>query len=381
MPMPTNEDGRTLWRWAEVDLDRIERNVRNLVRFLGGSSLLAIVKADGYGHGMVPAAWRAVAGGAAMLGVTSVEEGRVLREAGITVPVLLLQPLLPGQAAEAVRLGLDVTVTSRQEADAVALAARTVGRRAGVHVKVDTGMGRFGVFPQELEALVRHVAAVPELKVAGIYSHLSAADERGNPETARQIRAFRELTAACRRVPGAEMALLHLANSAGALFFPEARLDMCRVGLSCYGVYPTPEGGPAGGPILEPALSLKSRLAAVRDVPAGFAVGYGSTYRTPRPTRIGVVAAGYANGVPRGLSNRGYVLVRGRQVPIVGRVCMNQTLVDLGSDRAEVGDEVVFLGEQGGRSITVWEWCRILGTIPHELLCAVGNVAQRIYRP
>lgn len=381
MPMGETRAGAVCWRWVEVDLDRIEANVRSLTAFLAGASLLAIVKADGYGHGMVPAARRAVAGGAAMLGVTGVEEGRVLRQAGITVPILLLQPLLPGEAEEAVRLDLAVTVMGRHDADLVARAARTVGRRASVHVKVDTGMGRFGAFPSELESLVRHVAAAPELKVEGIFSHLSAAEERSNPETARQIRAFRELVATCRQVPGAEGAILHLANTAGALYYPDARFHMCRIGLGCYGVYPVPEGRAAGGPPLDPALSLKSRLAVVRDVPAGFPVGYGSTYRTPKPTRIGIVAAGYANGVPRGLSNRGRVLVRGRAVPIVGRVCMNQTMVDLGAVEAAAGDEVVFLGEQGEERITVWDWCRLLGTLPHELLCSVGNVAHRVYRP
>src|SRR5690606_30307981 len=364
-----------------VDLDRIEANVRSLTAFLAGASLLAIVKADGYGHGMVPAARRAVAGGAAMLGVTGVEEGRVLRQAGITVPILLLQPLLPGEAEEAVRLDLAVTVMGRHDADLVARAARTVGRRASGHVKGDTGMGRFCAFPSELESLGRHVAAAPELKVEGIFSHVSAAEERSNPETARQIRAFRELVATCRQVPGAEGAILHLANTAGALYYPDARFHMCRIGLGCYGVYPVPEGRAAGGPPLDPALSLKSRLAVVRDVPAGFPEGYGSTYRTPKPTRIGIVAAGDANGVPRGLSNRGRVLVRGRAVPIVGRVCMNQTMVDLGAVEAAAGDEVVFLGEQGEERITVWDWCRLLGTLPHELLCSVGNVAHRVYRP
>lgn len=378
----TDYDG---WRWVGVDLEQIEGNVRELVRFFGGTPLLAVVKADGYGHGMVPVAHRALAAGAAMLGVTSVDEGAQLRREGIIAPILLLQPLLPGQAAAAVAENLRVCITDYRGADDLAEAARRAGRKAAVHVKVNTGMGRFGVDVGEAMALIRYVKRLPDLLLEGVFSHLAAADVGDAARTGEQVRRLRELQQQVKAAWPGEPVMFHLANTAAALLFPDSRFDMVRIGLGCYGIVPEVVQMLAGAstvplPRLAPAMSLHARIVAVRDVDAGMPVGYSGTYMPGRRTRIGVVAAGYANGVPRALSNRGRALVRGRSVPIVGRVCMNQTFIDLGPEGAEEpGDEVVFLGRQGEERIDIQQWCRLLDTIPHELLCYLGRHHPRVY--
>lgn len=373
------------WRWVGVDLEQIEGNVRELVRFFRGTPVLAVVKADGYGHGIVPVAHRALAAGAAMLGVTSVDEGALLRREGIIAPILLLQPLLPGQAAAAVAENLRVCITDYRGADDLAEAARRAGRKATVHVKVNTGMGRFGADAQQAMDLIRYVKASPELLLEGVFSHLAAADVGDAGRTSEQVRQLRQLQHQVKAQWPREPVMFHLANTAASLLFPDTRFDMVRIGLGCYGIVPDAVqmlGGASSvpGPKLAPAMSLHARIAAVRNVEAGAPIGYAGMYVAGRPTRIAIVAAGYANGVPRALSNRGRALVRGRSVPIVGRVCMNQTFLDLGPDGAgEPGDEVVFLGRQGDERIELQQWCRLLDTIPHDLLCYLGRNEPRIY--
>lgn len=381
----SSETGReAILNWVEIDLGQIERNVMELVRFAAGTPLLVIVKADGYGHGMLPVAHRVLAAGARFLGVSHVEEGRALRRDGILAPILILQPPLPEHMAVAVGENLRVTVTNRREALAVSGAAVRNGRTAFVHLKVDTGMGRFGVPVEEAEALLRYLNSLPGVHVEGVFSHLSCVDEPGHPLTQEQIDGFRRLAAACRRMSPYPI-MVHLANSGAFLLHPETRFDLCRIGLAAYGIYPLPpeaaQASPMSWPRVEPAMSLHGRVVAVREMADGWPIGYGATYRVQGGGRVAVVGAGYANGVSRRLSNRGRVLIRGRSCPIVGRVCMNQTMVALPQDLpVEVGDEAVFLGRQGEEVITVEEWCRHLDTIPHEILCQVGAVRPRLYR-
>lgn len=382
MSSGTGREG--LLNWVEIDLSRIERNVAELVRFAAGTPLLVVVKADAYGHGMLPVAHRVLTAGARFLGVGNVDEGRTLRRDGILAPILVLQPPLPDQVLLAVSENLRVTVTNRREALAVSEAACRVGRKAFVHLKVDTGMGRFGATVQEAEALLKYLLSLPGVHVEGVFSHLSCVDEPGHPLTPLQIQRFRQLMAACSRVCPHPL-MFHLANSGAFFLHSDIRLDLCRIGLAAYGIYPVkPEPAhslPAGWPQVEPAMSLHARVVAVREMADGWPIGYGATHRVQGRTRVAVVAAGYANGVSRRLSNRGRVLIRGRSCSIVGRVCMNQTMVALPGDLpVEVGDEAVFLGRQGDQVISVEEWCQHLDTIPHEILCQVGAVRPRLYR-
>lgn len=360
---------------AAVSLGAVAANVRLVRAALAPRTVLwAVVKADAYGHGAVPVAAAALDAGADALAVAIPEEGGALRRAGLTCRILVLGPILPEQAAGLVSEKLEAIAFSAPVIDALGAAAQAAGQRVAVHLKVDTGMGRVGAAPQDVPALAQRLQAWPSLQWAGLMTHLSDADHQDPRWTADQYRQLLRVVEALRQrgwsVP------VHAANSAAALRFPGLQADGVRVGLALYGLAPWPASPP-----LWPALTLTSVVTMVKPVPVGFSVGYGHTYRSPAPEQIATVAAGYADGVRRALSNRGAALVAGQRMPIVGNISMDQlTLAVPPQTRVQVGDPVVLLGRQGRAAITVADWAQWIGTIPYEVVCGISARVPRVYR-
>ncbi len=356
---------------AVVDLGAVERNLARLrARLAPATRVLAVVKAGGYGHGLVAVARRLEAAGADGLGVALVEEAAALRAAGIALPILVLSPGYEAMAEEVVALGLEVVVSDLAELDPLTAAAMKRGGSVGIHLKVDTGMGRLGLDAEGVDTVLVRLREDHWLRLAGVMSHLASADEDA-PFTETQIGhllALRPHLAAM----GFGAVPLHLANTAGLVAFPAAHMDMVRPGLGLYGY---------GAPDLEPALTLVSRVVRVRHLPEGATIGYGRTFRCRRPTRMGIVRIGYGDGLPRALSNRGALLVAGHRCPILGRVNMDLTCIDLtGVPEAGVGSRAVVIGSQGDERITAEEVAAQAGTIAYEVLCGIGPRVARVYR-
>ena len=363
--------------WVEVDLDRFAANL-NAVKSLVGErcEILLVVKADAYGHGAVEMAQAAEGHGVSHLGVATLHEGIQLRRAGCALPIVALSPLLPSEIGEAVAHGLDPTVCDLDFAQALSVASASAGRPLRFHVEIDTGMGRIGVREAEAEEFITRLVALPGLRLASLYTHFPDADAEDLGFAEDQLRRFAALLARLAD-RGIRPPRVHAANSAGTLHLPAGRYDWVRVGLIAYGHLPE-----RARVALEvaPVMSFKSRLVQVRDLPAGSPISYGRTYVTPGPSRIGVVPVGYGHGYSWLLSNRGHMLVGGRRVPIVGRVTMDLTMVDLAAaPEARVGDEVVLFGEQGGDRLDLAEVARGSETLPYEIMCTIGKRVARIY--
>jgi len=365
--------------WAEIDLGAVRANVRALRELVAPAVLLAVVKADGYGHGAVPVARAALDAGASGLGVALVEEGIELRDADVDAPILVLSEPVPEAAGCVVARGLTPVVYTLAGIDALAksVADRGTHERLGVHLKVDTGMHRVGCRPDEAVDLASQVADRPELELAGVCTHLAVADEPGNPYTQEQLTAFDAVLGEL-RARGLPTGVVHACNTAGAIEWPAARFDLVRVGIGCYGI--APADALEGRVDLQPALSVKARVSHVKDVPAGAGVSYGLRYTTSRATRIATVPIGYADGVPRELPQRGgAVLVHGRRCPMAGTVTMDQLMLDVGDLPVEVGDEVVLIGRQGGQAITAADWAHAMDTIAYTIVCGIGPRVPREY--
>ena len=363
--------------WVEVDLDRFAANLREVRRLAEPvRDLLLVVKADAYGHGAVEMARAAAAEGVAVLGVATLHEGIQLRQTGCTLPIIVLSPLLPGEVPEAVAHGLDPTVCDLAFARALSDAAIAADRPQRIHVEIDTGMGRIGIREDDAEAFLERVVALPGLRLASLFTHFPDADSDDLTFTREQARRFRALLDRLAE-RGIRPPRVHAANSAGTVNLPEWRFDWVRVGLIAYGHPPT---GPHPPLALEPVMSFKSRLVQVRELPAGAPISYARTFVTRRPTRTGVVAVGYGHGYSWLLSSRGHMLVRGRRAPILGRVTMDLTMVDVTDvPGASVGDEVVLFGEQGEAALTLEEVARKSETLSYEVMCTIGKRVTRIY--
>ena len=369
--------------WVEVDLAAVSANVAHIGELVAPSAVCAVVKADGYGHGAVPVARAAIAGGASHLGVALAEEGHELRHAGIDVPVIVLSEPAPEAMRLVVEDKLTPTIYTRRGLAALlgAVAAQDEGAPVPVHLKVDTGMHRVGASPAQVLELARAVAANPVLSLEGLYTHLAVADEPADPYTQEQLATFDRVIAAL-AAGGTRPPLLHAANSAGALVHPASRYQMVRPGIAIYGLAPASSmrSHPAVRPLL-PALSFKAEVSYVKQVAAGEGLSYGLHYRLPASSVIATVPVGYADGAPRRLSQvGGEVLIGGRRRPIAGSVSMDQLLVDCGpGPGVKAGDEVVLIGRQGDEEITAWEWGERLGTIAYEVTCALSPRLPRIY--
>jgi alanine racemase len=363
---------------AVVDLDAIAHNIGALRREIGPTArVMAVVKANGYGHGAAPVAIAALQAGASALAVACVDEGIQLRRAGIGAPALILGATPPADMERVVRHGLTPTVCDREAVEALQAAAATAGRsRTPVHVKVDCGLHRFGVEPAEAVAFVAWAAAQPRLRLEALYTHFSSAEEADGEATRDEHARFQSIVAelATRGIRPA----LHAANSAATTGFPDLRLDMVRPGLAIYGLAGDYPG--AGALALRPALEIHSRIVRVHTVAAGEAVGYGRTFVAAEPRRVALVSIGYGDGYPRALGNRGQALVNGRRAQVVGRVSMDQIVVDV-TDLGPVaaGDLATLVGRQGGATITAGEVAGWVDTISYELVTGLAPRLPRAY--
>jgi alanine racemase len=364
--------------WAEVNLDAIAHNARGLKERAGEETeLMAVVKANAYGHGAVPVARTALENGASRLAVNRALEGVELRQEGLTAPVLILGYSLPSEAETIVRWDLTPTVTTVEGALALSAMSDRQGKVTPIHVKVDTGMGRFGLLPDEVVAFVGRVAELPGLKLEGLFTHFAVADSADKTYTRRQFGLYMQVVKQLEEA-GFTIPLKHVANSAANLDLPEMHLDMVRCGIALYGLRPSDEVEPAIP--LKPAMALKSRVSRVRTLPPGSSISYGCTYTTTRPTPVALVPVGYGDGYHRILSNKGSVLIGGKRAPIVGRVCMDQFVVDVTAiEDVRQDDEVVVFGCQGEEEISAEEVAALAGTINYEVVTSILPRVTRVY--
>jgi alanine racemase len=363
---------------ADIDLHALRHNLR-VLRESTETPLLAVVKADAYGHGLVACARAAVDEGVEWLGVALPTEALRLREAGVGGRVLTWLEVPGSPFEECVRHDIDVTVSARWALDDVVAAARTAGRVARVQLKVDTGLSRNGATVEEWPALVaaaRAAEVAGAVEVTGVWTHLACADEPSHPSVAAQLAAFRGALDAA-RAAGLTPSVVHAANSAAALALPDARFDLVRVGIAMYGLSPGPAIGTADELGLRPVMTLRGRFASVKRVPAGSGVSYGHTVVTDRATTLGLLPLGYADGIPRAGSGRLSAAVGGVRFPVLGRVCMDQVVVDLGDAEARVGDEAVIFGAGGPSADEVATGC---GTIGYEIVTRIGPRVPRVHR-
>ena len=363
--------GRPLW--AEIDLDALAYNVASLKGQAGPAAMAAVVKANAYGHGAVGIAQAALEAGAERLAVICVDEGEQLRRAGIRAPILVMGHSPVSDARRIVELELTPTVNSLEMAQALAREADAAGLRQPLHLKVDTGLNRYGLTPAEIVPLAEALRDIPALEVEGIFTHFASADEGDKRFTLEQYTVFRGVVEKLPWIP-----MRHVSNTATLLDRPEMSLDLVRPGVGMYGLYPSQYVSRTLN--LRPVLSLKSRVARLTSIAPGDSVSYGRTWRANRPSVIALVMCGYGDGLPRVLSNRGSALVRGRRIPMVGRVCMDMFMADVTDVPAVAeGDEVVIIGRQGEAEITAQEIGDLCGTISYEILCGIAVRVPRLY--
>lgn len=354
---------------AVIDLNAIRHNVRVLKP--AGSELMAVVKANGYGHGDVAVARAAIEAGASWLGVAAIEEGSGLRDAGIDAPILMLSEFPPGAEREGLEAGLTPTLYTDDGLKSLAAAARD---SVGVHVKVDTGMHRVGVSPERAPDFVREVQDAG-LIVEGVWTHFAKAEELEDPLSLRQLDAFGDVLARLADI-GVRPRYFHAANSAATMALPSAHFDLVRVGLAMYGILPGPE---VPDPGLRPAMSWRSSVGMVKRVAAGEGISYGHHYRLGRESTIATVPVGYADGYSRLLSNKAEVIIRGRRLPVAGAVTMDQIMVDSGDHPVEAGDAVILLGNEEDVRVSAEELAAWMGTIPYEVVCGISERVPREY--
>ena len=360
--------------WAEIDLDNLSYNLGQIKKKLKqGVKVMACVKAEAYGHGLIPVSRELAAAGVDFLAVASIDEAIALRRAGIDRRILVLGLVLEQDIPALFDYHITPTVCSMSIAKALDRHAAGLGQICDIHIKVDTGMGRIGVIHDKAYGFVRQTAALAHVRIEGIFTHLACADT-DEGLTSRQIRLFGSLVLRLRR-NGIRVPLVHAANSMGVIAYPDSHFTMVRPGLILYGLHPA-QGLPIS---IRPVMSLKTRVVYIKDVCAGSGVSYGHTYVTRTPTRIATLPIGYGDGYPRNLSNIGPVLINGRRFTVAGRVCMDQIMVDVHDARVEAGDEAVLIGQQGGQRITSEELASLSRTIPYEIVCGIGSRVPRVY--
>ena len=365
--------------YAEIDLDRLCGNLGAMRdRLPAGTAMAAVVKTDAYGHGAVPVA-RAADPFVRFFCTATADEALNLRENGIEKPILVLGPHLGEDYREMIAADIRPTVFTEAQAERVSRSAEAVGKPARIHLALDTGMHRIGMAPTEASAeLCRRIAAMPGIAVEGLFTHLYRADERDLSRAEEQVRCFSGFLGLLRE-RGVNPEICHVANSAGIMTGLGTGFQMCRAGITMYGIYPSDEVDRSLLRI-RPVMSLRSEITYVKDIPAGAEVSYGGTFRAERPMRIATVPVGYGDGYPRSLSSKGEILILGRRAPILGRVCMDQMMVDVSHiPEAAEGVRVTLLGEDGGAEITVDELGEKSGRFPYEFVCDVGKRVPRVY--
>ena len=373
----------TMTTWVEVDLSAIQSNAQAIKAYTQGSSLIAVIKADGYGHGAIPVA-KALDAEATMYAVATVAEAIELRTANIRKPVLVLFNVLPVQAETIIEYELTASVYEPTLCKALSRAVQARGTSVTVHLDVDTGMNRGGIWYTEAVDFIRWLTSLEGIEVEGIFTHFATADEADKRHVSLQLERFKSVLSNLSKI-NLRPPIVHTANSAAALTLPDAHFDAVRVGLSLYGVYPSLEVRRASPVSLQPALSWKARIISLRRSPEGEGVSYGRTHIVDKPTWLATLPVGYADGYSRALSNRGEVLIDGTRCQQVGSVCMDGTVFQVAAQQGDVdlplriGDEAVLIGQQGDLEITVDQVAEKAGTIPYEILTGIGKRIPRIY--
>ncbi|MCN9241450.1 alanine racemase [Streptomyces sp. RY43-2] len=366
---------------AEIDLAALRANVRALRARTPGAALMAVVKADAYGHGAVPCARAALEAGARWLGTATPEEALALREAGLPGRLMCWLWTPGGPWRQAIEADVDVSVSGLWALAEVREAAAAVGAPARVHLKADTGLGRGGCQPDDWPELVAEALRAQAdglLTVVGLWSHFACADEPGHPSIQAQLTRFREMVAYA-EAQGVQPEVRHIANSPAALTLPEAHFDLVRTGIAMYGISPSPDLGTPADLGLRPVMALKASLALVKQVPGGHGISYGHLYTTPGTTTLGLVPVGYGDGIPRHASGAGPVLVDGKPRTVAGRIAMDQFVVDLGGDEPAPGAEAVLFGSGDHGEPTAEDWAQAAGTIAYEIVTRIGTRIPRVY--
>lgn len=362
--------------WIEIDNQQFKRNIDLIKRFIGKSKLCLPIKANAYGHGLIPIAKAAEEVNVDYLAVSCLQEGGVLREAGIKLPILVFGAIHEEQIPELLEYDLEITLSSLYKAKMLAEKCEAFNRTCRVHIEVDTGMQRTGVRPDTALQLLEYIDQTKHLQLAGIYTHLATADSANDVFATKQIQTFKSFldNQVLKNHPNI---LCHVANSGGVCNFPASHMDMVRPGLLSFGYFPCQHLPALAG--IKPFLSIKAKVAYFKVVGEGEGISYNHTYHTRAQTRIVTVPIGYGDGFRRSLSNKGEVIIRGKRYPIVGTVCMDQCMVDIGSGEAYVGDEVTLIGKQDNAEITLNEMAKLCDTIPYEILCGFNDRLPRYY--
>ena len=371
--------------WAEIDLDALLFNIEEIKKSIDRTTqIIAVLKTDGYGHGAGQIA-RMLERDNQVWGyaVATAEEAFVLKEEGVCKPLLILGYTFPYSYERLVCEGVRSTVFTLETAQELSKAAVKHGKQCSVHIKIDTGMTRIGIHPDEEGlALIRQIQALPGLEIEGIFTHFATADEADRTKAYRQMTLFQDYVERIERELDIKIPMKHCSNSAGIIEMPEAQMDAVRAGIILYGLWPSDEVQADDKIQLKPMLSLKSRVVYVKTVPAGQEISYGGTFTTERDTRVATICIGYGDGYPRSLSNIGHVLIKGQRVPIAGRVCMDQLMIDV-TDIAQpvcVGDQVTLIGTDNTACITMEELGELSGRFNYELACDIGKRIPRIYK-
>ncbi|TDJ00399.1 MAG: alanine racemase [Caldithrix sp.] len=363
--------------WAEINLGAIAHNLQEIKKKVAPAEIMAVIKADAYGHGLKEVARVALENNARYLGVSAVEEGVQLRKQ-TTTPILVFGGFFENQIKACLEHDLELTLFDFERAGALSKQAQASGNSAKVHIKVDTGMTRVGVHWQESLDFICRVSELRYVKIVGIYTHFASADAKDKSFAKTQLQRFQKVLTEL-EMRNIQIPLKHTANSGAILDLPESYFDMVRPGVSIYGYYPSFEATESIN--LQPAMSFKSQVVAVKQVESGTKISYDSTYETVKQTKIVTVPVGYADGYNRLLSNQGEVLIRGKRYPVVGQVCMDFIMVDIGLENdIQTGDEVVLLGCQGDEEISIYEICEKLNTIPYEFTCMISSRVPRVYK-
>jgi len=362
--------------WIEVDLKQFQKNIGIIRSYIGKSLFCLPVKANAYGHGLCAIAKAAEEAGIDYLGVAHSQEGIRLRQEHIKTPILVLGAIHEDQILDLIQFDLEFTISSKFKADLVAERCKKIGKKCRVHLEVDTGMQRTGVRSSTAKLLFDHLKSLDCFHIAGIYSHLATADQPDDTGAKKQIEAFRSLLED--PIFRGEPFIRHLANSGGTVFFPEAHLDMVRPSLATFGYLPAK--APDALKEIRPCFSLKAKVSYFKVVEAGEGFSYGHSFVTTKRTRIVTIPVGYGDGYRRSLSNQGSVLIRGNRFPIVGTICMDQFMVDVGESEVYVGDEAVLIGKQGDKEILLTDLAQKCDTIPYEVLCLFNDRLPRIYK-
>lgn len=362
--------------WIEVDLHQFKQNIRIIRQHIGKSLMCLPVKSNAYGHGLIPISCAAVEAQVDYLAVSCLQEGALLRQAGIPIPILVLGAIHETQIEELLKYDLECTISSFFKAELLEKKCLQFQKRCKVHLEIDTGIQRTGVRPQTAINLLHFLMNSAAFEVVGIYSHFATADVPQDNFAQAQINDFKDFIN--RHRPLKENIICSIANSGGVCYYPESYMDMVRPGLLSFGLYPCPTNKQPDG--IKPVFSLKAQISYFKVVNKGTGISYGHTYITDQDSRIVTIPVGYGDGYRRGLSQRGSVLIRGKRYPIAGTICMDQFMVDIKNDEAFIGDVVTLIGKDGNQEITVHEIAQLCDTIPYEILCGFSSRQPRLYK-